>query len=59
MMDLNQAPQPTEQVSIGERLSNVWNSRSRIARIIILTTSGLALNGCCIVIPLWWSSGGP
>jgi hypothetical protein len=54
MMDSNQTPQPTERVGIAERLSNVWNSRSRIARIILLTASGLAIQGCCIVIPLWW-----
>ena len=55
-MNLNQAPKPTERVGIGKRISNLWNPRNRITKLIILATSGLILNWCCcIVIPL--SSG--
>ena len=52
-MNLNQAPQPTERAGIGKRISDLWNSRNRIARLIILATTGLVLNCCCVIIPLW------
>lgn len=51
-MNLNQAPQPTERVGIGKRISDLWNSRNRIAKLIILATTGLVLNCCCVIIPL-------
>ena len=50
-MNINQNPLPTEQVGIGKRISNLWNSRTRKTKLIILAT-GLVLNCCCIVIPL-------
>ena len=51
-MNSNPDPQPTEPVGIGKRLADVWNSRSRIASLVILLTSGLVLNCCCVIIPL-------
>ena len=51
-MNLKQAPQPTERVGIGKRISDLWNSRNRIAKLLILATTGLVLNCCCVIIPL-------
>src|SRR5688572_2525578 len=51
-MSLNQAPQPTERVGIGKRISDLWNSRNKRAMLFILATTGLVLNCCCVVIPL-------
>jgi len=51
-MNLNQTPQPTNRLGIGRRISNVWNSRNRLARLLILVTTGLVLNCCCVIIPL-------
>ena len=51
-MDLNQALQPTEWVDIRKRISNLWNSRNRITKLIIWATAGLVLNCCCVIIPL-------
>src|SRR5688572_29554500 len=51
-MSLNQAPQPTGRVGIGKRISDLWNSRNRRAMLLILATTGLVLNCCCVVIPL-------
>lgn len=56
-MNLNQPPQPTERVNLGNRISDLWNSRNRIAKLIVVLSSGLVLNCCCIIIPLWDSSG--
>lgn len=56
-MNLNQPPQPTERVNLGKRISDLWNSRNRIAKLMIVLSSGLVLNCCCIIIPLWDSSG--
>ena len=50
-MNLNQNPLPTEQVGIGKRISHFWNFRNRRAKLIILST-GLVLNCCCVIIPL-------
>ena len=58
-MSLNQSPQPTERVGIRKRISDVWNSRNRIVALLFLVTTGLVLNCCCVIIPLWDSSGGP
>ena len=46
-------PRPTERVGIGKRITDLWNSRNRIARLIIWGTTGLVISGCCIIIPLW------
>jgi len=51
-MNLNQVPQPTERVGIRKRIFDLWNSRNRIAKLIILATTGLVLNCCCVIIPL-------
>ena len=53
MTNLNQAPQPSEPADIGKRISELWNSKNRIARLAVLATSGLVLNCCCVIIPLW------
>ncbi len=57
-MNLEQTPQPTERVGLGKRISDLWNSRNRIARLTILVTSGLILNCCCIIIPLSTKANG-
>jgi hypothetical protein len=59
MVNVDQTPQPTERVGIGKRISEVWNSRKRITRLVVLGTSGLVLQCCCIIIPLWDSSRVP
>ena len=30
----------------------LWNSRHRIAKLLILATTGMVLNCCCVIIPL-------
>ena len=50
-MNLNQTPLSTERIGIGKRISDLWNSGNRRAKLIILAT-GLILNCCCVVIPL-------
>jgi hypothetical protein len=57
-MNLNQDPQPTERVGIGKRISELWSARNRITAFIILAATGLVLNCCCLIIPLWDYSGG-
>jgi hypothetical protein len=56
---LNQAPQPAKRVGIGKRISDVWNSRNRLARLLILVTTGLVLNCCCVIIPLSGQANSP
>jgi hypothetical protein len=51
-MNLDQTTQPKERVGIKKRISNVWNSRNRMVRLIMLVTTGLVLNCCCVIIPL-------
>ena len=51
-MNLNQAPQPHERVGMGNHISDLWNSRNRLSKILILATTGLILNCCCVIIPL-------
>ena len=58
-MNLDQTPQPTERVNIGKRISDLWNSRNRMAMLVVAVTSSLVLNCCCLIIPLWDFSGGP
>jgi len=58
MMNLKQVPQPMERLGIGKRISHLWNSRNRVARLIMLATLGLVLNCCCIIIPIPHSSTG-
>lgn len=58
MMNLKQVPQPTERLGIGKRIFNLWHSRNRVARLIMLATIGLVLNCCCIIIPIPHSSTG-
>ena len=58
MMNSNNVPQPTERVGMKERLSALWNSRSRITTIFFLVTTGLVLNCCCLIIPLGSYTGG-
>ena len=58
-MNLNQTPQPTNRLGIGRRISNVWNSRNRLARLLILVTTGLVLNCCCVIIPLSSQANSP
>ena len=57
-MNLNQDPQPMEQIGIGKRISELWSSRNRITAFIILAATELVLNCCCLIIPLWDYSGG-
>jgi hypothetical protein len=57
-MNLNQDTQPTEQIGIGKRISELWSSRSRVTAFFILAATGLVLNCCCLIIPLWDYSGG-
>ena len=57
-MNLQQTSRPTERVGLGKRISDLWNSRNRIARLTILVTSGLVLNCCCIIIPLSTKANG-
>ena len=52
MMNSNQFPQPPERVDIRKRISVLWNSRNRIARLTILATAGLVLQCCCLIIPI-------
>ncbi len=58
MMNSNNVPQPTEQAGMKERISALWSSRNRITTFFILTATGLVLNCCCLIIPLWDYSGG-
>ena len=58
-MNSDQTPQPTKGAGIRKRISNLWDSRNRIVTLIFLATTGLVLNCCCVIIPLWDSSGGP
>src|SRR5690349_21025009 len=55
----NQAPQSSEQVELRKRISEIWNSRSRIAGVMILVTSGVVLHSCCVIVPPVHSSGTP
>jgi hypothetical protein len=57
-MNSNHTPPPTEQAGIGQRISAFWSSRNRITAFIILAATGLVLNCCCLIIPLWDYSGG-
>ena len=52
MINLKQAPQPGEGSNWGKQISNLWSSKNRITRLIILATTGLVLNCCCVIIPL-------
>ena len=58
-MNVDQTPKPTERTGIRERIADAWNSRNRVVTIVVWLSAGLVLNCCCIVIPLWDSSGGP
>jgi len=58
-MKVNQTPQPTERAGIGKRISDVWNSRNRLTRLLILATTGLVLNCCCVIIPLSSKANSP
>ncbi|MEO5888311.1 MAG: hypothetical protein ABIQ77_11690 [Anaerolineales bacterium] len=51
-MNSNQIPQPVEKIGIGKRISGLWNSGNRRARLIILAATGLVFFCCCIGIPL-------
>jgi hypothetical protein len=51
-MNLNQAPQPMQRAGIRKRIAALWSSRNRISRLVILATTGLVLNCCCVIIPL-------
>ena len=57
-MDLNQVSQPTERAGISKRISDLWNSRNRIARLVIFAAAGLVLNCCCVIIPLSGKAAG-
>ena len=59
MLNLDQTSQPAERTGFGKRISDLWNSGNRRARLLFWAASGLVLNCCCIIIPLWDSSGGP
>jgi hypothetical protein len=52
IMNFNQAPQPAERFGIGKRISDLWNSGNKRVNLIILATTGLVLNCCCVIIPL-------
>ena len=57
-MNSNHTPPSTQWAGIGQRISTLWSSRNRITAFIILTATGLVLNCCCLIIPLWDYSGG-
>ncbi len=58
-MNSNHVAPPAERAGIGQRISSaLWSSRNRIAAFIILAATGLVLNCCCLIIPLWDYSGG-
>ena len=58
-MNSNHVPQPAERVGLEKRISALWSSRKRIATFFILVTTGVVLNCCCLIIPLWDYTGGP
>lgn len=58
MMNPNQVLRSTERIGIGKGISDLWNSRNRVVRLIMLGTLGLVLNCCCIIIPIPHSSTG-
>jgi hypothetical protein len=57
-MNVDPTPQTTQPGNIGKRISDLWNSRNRIAMLFVVLSSGLVLNCCCLIIPLWGTSGG-
>ncbi len=57
-MNSKNTTQPMGRLGIGKRISELWSARNRITAFIILAATGLVLNCCCLIIPLWDYSGG-